>query len=45
MIGKKQKCEFDIHLVENRKETMIDVNATNEESVLTALAVFVNEIK
>ncbi|MBQ9314848.1 MAG: hypothetical protein IJ220_07690 [Clostridia bacterium] len=45
MLNKKQKCKYDIHLVENEDETIIDVKARNEESVLTALAIFVKELK
>lgn len=45
MLGKKQKCKYDIHLVENENETLIDVKGRNEESVLTALAIFVKELK
>lgn len=42
---KKEKCQYDIRLVESREETIIDVKAKNEESVLTALAIFVKELK
>ena len=42
---KKQDCKFDVRLIENEEETRIEVKAKNEESVLTALAMFVKEIK
>lgn len=42
---KKEKCQYDIRLIESSKETIIDVKAKNEESVLTALAIFVKELK
>lgn len=44
-MSKKEDCKFDIRLIENDEETLIDVKANNKESVLTALAVFVKELR
>lgn len=45
MFKNREKCEYDIHLVENKRETLIEVSGNNEESILTALAVFIKQIK
>lgn len=44
-MSKKEDCKFDIRLIENDEESLIDVKANNKESVLTALAVFVKELR
>jgi hypothetical protein len=45
MRGKKHNCKYDIRLIENERQTVVEVKARDESSVLTALAVFVNELK
>lgn len=45
MFKNRGKCEYDIHLVENKRKTLIEVSGNNEESILTALAVFIKQIK
>lgn len=44
-MSKNEKCKFDIRLIENDEETLIDVKANDKESVLTALAIFVKELR
>ena len=41
----KRKCEYEVNLIENKKETKVEVKAANEESILTALALFVKQLK
>lgn len=45
MNKKSGDATFNIRLINNEKETLIDVEARDKESVLTALAVFVKELK
>lgn len=45
MFKDKKICNFEVHLVDNGNSPSISIKATNEESLLTALAIFVNQLK